>query len=558
MKNRGPQPNLSGVELIRGDKVEEILRDKNFLKEWSDLSAACPWSTACQAWEFAEAWFSVYQATHEPLLVIQKDPTGRLLGLLPLAIERASGAMTHVGAHQAEYQVWLATNYNRNSFIEDALDKLALAYPGGRLDLQYLPPGSPIDWCSSGGRWGARAILREKKRPLMALGAQSLVEESLRKKSNKSRINRLKRIGPLSLIEIDTRDQLAKTLDTIAEYCDLRQGAINASLPFRDDPRKKEFCLRLLEKPGISHVSALMLGDTVAAANIGLINRTSVSLGIVVHSPFLAEHSPGKILLLLLARELGRQGFTEFDLTPGGDMYKDRSADRYDQVHILNIRFSRAEYVRDILKTQLRTAITQILGARSQGVTAQIRRLNRVGMRNLATNAFLMAARFFNRRKTRYYAISSRDFHETHVDRIFNVNCISDLLCYESVDGRGRSKSQFLFDATQRLEAGDRVYTLVENGKLMHCAWISQSENLHGGQVSVSLEFPPNSYLLWEDYAHPDARHRGLARRSLEQRLYDAARLPDAQTILIKSDAGEVQAGDIPGANEFRYYSVLT
>src|SRR5690349_14376969 len=105
------------VEVVRGAEARALLRDPEFQRAWSTLAATCIWGTPCQTWAFADAWLSAYATRYDPLLIIQKDQAG-LAGLLPLAIEKPSGSIVHVGAHQAEYQVWLATEENANRFIE--------------------------------------------------------------------------------------------------------------------------------------------------------------------------------------------------------------------------------------------------------------------------------------------------------------------------------------------------------------------------------------------------------------------------------------------------------
>jgi CelD/BcsL family acetyltransferase involved in cellulose biosynthesis len=541
------------VELIQGDAAAALLRDPEFRQAWSKLASTCMWSTSCQTWAFADAWLSVYQDTHEALLVIQRNGS-ELDGLLPLAIKRASGSIVHVGAHQAEYQVWLATEPNADSFIELALDALAVAYPGKRLELQYLPPGSPISWCRNGSRWAQKVLLQEKRRPLLALGPNSAVEESLRKKSNKSRINRLKKIAPLTLVQIKTREQLSAVIDTIADYCDLRQGAINSSFPFRDDPRKKEFCLRLLVRPGITHASALMLGDRVVAANIGLLNRTSVSLGIVVHSPFLAEHSPGKILILLLARELGQQGFSDFDLTPGGDMYKDRSADHSDTVYVLRVCFSRIDYLREAAKARVRAGAIHLLQGRSPVFVSGLKAIARTSLGGLLEDAIGKIIRASSKRnEPRYYTVPVEQVQQLPSSSAFRINSISDLLCYEPTGRSDRSKTQFLLDVLRNLEAGGKAYTLVENGVLLHCGWISRPQEGRSSNNDQAFDYPPASCLIWDDYTHPAGRPRDLAGLCLVQRLHDAAGLSGIETIVVKCDTPRADKGSASDPSELEF-----
>lgn len=535
------------IEMVRGAEANALLQDTGFQRAWSTLSSTCIWGTPCQTWAFAEAWLSAYADRYEPLLIIQNDQSGRLRGLLPLAIERSSGSIVHVGAHQAEYQVWLATADNASSFIESALDALAATYPGKRLELQYLPPGSPVGWCEAGTRWGKRALLQEKRRPLLALGPGSAVEESLRKKSNKSRINRLKKVGPLTLVRIQTREQLSAVIDTIADYCDLRQGAINATLPFRDDPFKKEFCLRLMERPETTHASALMLGDEIVAANIGLLNRTSVSLGIVVHSPLLAEHSPGKILILLLAQELGKQGFSDLDLTPGGDLYKDRSADHSDTVYVLRLYFSHRDYILEAVKARLHSAAIRNLKTLSPTTVSRLKTVYKSGFRGFLAR---MKSSFLHSDLTRHkpvsYRISAEQARQYPSCSIFKRNCISDLLCYEPPSKRAPSKTEFLVDAARNLEAGAQAYTLVEDGVLLHCGWISRPGT---GRTNVDEATPVGSStcVIWDNFTHPKGRSNDLIKMSLSQRLHDAAMLHGVESIIVRCEAG---SDLVPGLGE--------
>jgi CelD/BcsL family acetyltransferase involved in cellulose biosynthesis len=525
------------ISLIRGDAADELLRDPTFQKAWSDLAAACPWSTSCQSWAFAEAWIESYLETYELLLVVQYNKADGLNGLLPLAVHRNSGQIKHVGAHQAEYQVWLARETQADLFIENALDALAVEYPRQRLRLQYLPPGSPLGWTERQHRWGAHTTIREKKLPLLRLGSNSSVEQSLRKKGNKSRINRLQKVAPLRLVQLHTPEELASVLDDVSDFCDLRQGAINSVLPFRDDPQKRAFCLRMIEKPGLLHAAVLMSGDSVIAANIGQINRSSVSVGILCHSPFLAGQSPGKILLLMLARELGRQGFSDLDLTAGGDSYKDRSADHYERVHTIDVYFGRTRYSGARVGAYIRHEASRLLGTRAQVLSARLRRMAKAPMPAIVEQAISMARLQTPRRKSRqFHAILAEQARQLQATQVLRVNCISDLLSYQPSGRFDRSKSAFLSNACRRLEAGDWAYTFSENEVLLYCTWISRARPGEGPDGDDGFACPPRSCLLWDDYLHPSVKARELQSMSLAQRLRDAARIPDIDTILVQSE----------------------
>ena len=466
-----------GVTLVHGLAAGALLDDVEFRQAWCDLSAACPWATPWQSFGYATAWLSVYERDFEPLLVLQRDSSGTLTGLMPLAIDKRSGALVHVGAHQAEYQGWLTVEARSDRFITEAIETLRLAYPRQRLRLHFLPPGTPVDWCAA-GRWGL--ILRQKKRPLLALGGAGGVEKSLKKKHTRNRINRLQRVEHLRFVQLYTREQLEQIIDALADDCDLRQGALNASLPFRDDPNKREFWLRLLDTPGLAHASVLLLGEKVIAAHIGLINRTSVALGVMAHSPFVAENSPGKLLILMLGRELGQQGFRDLDLTPDG-AYKDQIANHADRVHSLSLHFHPADFVRALLKERMRLCAKRLLGPRGQNLVTRTNEWVVARYQHLAHKAT-------HRRATLLYSTSPEKVRSLDQDPLLKVNCIPDLLLYRPAGKTRRSRTEFLKQALERLEAGDRSYTLVRDGVLLHCAWLGAMRPPRDG--SCRLVFP--------------------------------------------------------------------
>ena len=116
----------------------------------------------------------------------------------------------------------------------------------------------------------------------------------MRKKSNKSRMNRLARHGPVEFVELTTPEELDREYDEIIAFTDFRQGAIHDICPFADDARKRAFYRELLRQPELLHVTVMRAGGKTIAAHIGLRSGRELILGIVCYSPFVAEHSPGK------------------------------------------------------------------------------------------------------------------------------------------------------------------------------------------------------------------------------------------------------------------------
>lgn len=368
------------IELREGDSAFELLSEEAFGRQWDSLHAACPWATALQTRAYADIWYSVYAPVHEPLFAFALNETGELTGLLALGRHRSTGALVHVGAHQAEYQVWLSDAEVGDAFIEATLDRLALRFPGGRLTLRWLPSGAPLAWLEPTRPWAARTRFEAFPRPLMTVGAGSAVEPSLRKKNNKHRLNRLRELGPVRLEVLRSRAEIEPIFDQLVDFCEFRNGARYECLPFHDDPYKREFYLQLVDAPAITHASVLWAGNTILAANIGGREDTSVQLGLITQSPFVSKYSPGVLLFLLLGRELGCAGFQDLDLTPSDDLkYKERFADHFDTVHTGTIFFhERAARMHD-RKRRVVSALKSCLGV--FGLTPETIRLGLGGMR---------------------------------------------------------------------------------------------------------------------------------------------------------------------------------
>jgi CelD/BcsL family acetyltransferase involved in cellulose biosynthesis len=303
------------IEILRGDQARDCLRNPDFLSSWDALYQGCGWGTVFQSPAFARVWYSAYEPLYEPLLVYEAGPSGDLAALLPLAVRRETHELAVCGVPNAEYYVWIARDGNEHFFF-DALQEVWKMFPQGRLRFMFLPPKTPVT------ELPPRSIMIPIERPFCALDGNS-ASESLRKKSNKSRINRLERMGRLEFIQIGSRAELEPHMDRIAEYCDVRQAAVNGSIPFQDDPPKRDFFLMLADEPSVAHYTALTLDGEVIAVHLGFKNRSEVALGLIAHAPSLDRHSPGKLLLLFLIEKLAASGYERFDLTPGG-AYKDR------------------------------------------------------------------------------------------------------------------------------------------------------------------------------------------------------------------------------------------
>ena len=330
------RPRVS-VELVRADRALARLDDAAFTAAWDQLRAACPWATSFQSVAFADAWYRLHAELYEPIIVEGRDEQGELVGLLLLARRRGGRTLVGAGDFHAEYQTWIATEAAADAFARQALDALQQAFPRGRLHLTYLPAGTPLGWVAAASGWPRRIQLRRRLGGFIDLTDRARLDASLRKGHNRNRLNGLRRIGEVRLETIETVDGLLAEIDEIAVLCDIRQGAVNDSLPFTNNPLKLPFHVELMRK-GLLRATILRVGSAMGSAHLDMINGDDVLNYLTAYAPALSRQSPGSLHTLMLAQQLAEEGVQRYDLSPGGG-YKDRYATDRDEVHRMTVQF---------------------------------------------------------------------------------------------------------------------------------------------------------------------------------------------------------------------------
>jgi len=473
--------------------------------------------------------------------VLANDSRGGLTGLFTLAVSEADGRLVFAGADLAEYQVWISTPELGNRFIEAALDRLRDRFPGKSLRLLFLPSKAPLDWVAPDRPWGKACHLRPLAHPLMSLGDGARFRESLRKKSNKSRLNRLRQLGEVRLQRLTTADELAAVWDEIYTLSCFRLAAFHRVEVWERADLRRALYLRLIETPRTIHATLLRAGDQLIAAHVGVYNREQVLLGILVYSPLVSKHSPGKLHLLMLAEELAKEGVPTFDLTPGGE-YKDNFATHFDEVYVLNIFFDRKGYLNYKTTRLAVDAGKRLLGMadispeRIKDLSRQVRsKLAHTRFSRLPQNvARTLKKRLWNTGEMRIYVMDPEAVIRLPNPQVMRRDCLEDLLCYEQAEGWQLPKDEFLRRAAAGLENGNHIYTYAEGGRLLHYGWLieRQVESILSevGQTSYLL---PDSAVLADFYTNPLARGRGLYQKSLPQMLHDAKAIPGTQRIYI-------------------------
>ena len=318
----------------RGDDAHRLLDDPAFLAEWRSLAAADPKHTWFQEPTFAGAWYAAYASRHEAFLVTGWQD-GALAGLMPLAL--TGDGLVHAGAHQCEYQGWIAAPEIDATFGRLAVEA-AMKTWRGRWEWRNTAPGIPSDWIEDPGARGTLATAFES--PLLDVADSEFIDARMKGRLRSYR-NRLERRG-MRYARFTDAASAREFLPRLERWCDLRQAAAHGSVPFALDSAKADFHARLLACPEEVWLSVLWLEELPVAAHLGPFAHGELAMGVQGYDPREGKLSPGTILMFEMAADISSAGGRLLDLTPGGDAWKERYASRHRTLHHVVLHGSRA------------------------------------------------------------------------------------------------------------------------------------------------------------------------------------------------------------------------
>lgn len=324
------------VDLIEGAPAHALLRDEAFIRQWTELSTADPRSTVYQEPEFCSAWFDASGAREQPVLLVGRDDDSRaLVGLMVLSRPTGTNRIRHAGAHQAIYDGWIAKPELQSAFAAAAVERVFEVVRPRRWLFRYLPPGSRVGWAERSGATVAPIVSRIStyQLPIWDLTDAAFLQKKVKHKRLRNYANRYKKEGDLVLERITDPDRAAAAVEQLVTWVDFRQGAVNWSLPFREDETKLDFYQALARSNQSTRVTMLRVDARPLAIQLDTYDRDQICLCLHGYDPSEGQRSPGMILLVRLAEELLAEGVRQIDMTPGENTWKDDYTNRWDEGH---------------------------------------------------------------------------------------------------------------------------------------------------------------------------------------------------------------------------------
>jgi len=135
--------------------------------------------TPYQSYNYISSWYEAYGRQYTPLLIFQLSRQDKLAGLLPLAIHNNNGTFEVAGAHQAEYQAWLADTSCEDTFIQESLRTIFKKFNIEKLTFKYVLESAPLHWLYS-KTWSKHYILKSQRRPLINLEGDKFSLKSIK------------------------------------------------------------------------------------------------------------------------------------------------------------------------------------------------------------------------------------------------------------------------------------------------------------------------------------------------------------------------------------------
>jgi CelD/BcsL family acetyltransferase involved in cellulose biosynthesis/RimJ/RimL family protein N-acetyltransferase len=519
------------LQIITGDEAIALVQDSTFVSSWLNLAEKDKKVTVIQEPPFVITWYKQYSSNYVPILCLAYDNEDALVGLMPLARNLNEDGLIHAGAGQAEYHGWIADPEVDVEFPVECLIKIKNTFNIRTWQWRWLPPKAPIEWLFSQRlrNEGIYVNYRTQTSPLWDLNDKTKYEKLLRNKTVRNEINRYKKRGPYFLERIRDKDRTRELIDVLRVQNDFRHEIVHNLRPFASDKNKSLFFIERQNYPDANHFTVLWSNDKPIAFNFGACSRDTVYLGLCSHDPLENKNSPGKLLLLEMAPMLIGEGYRFLDLTPGGDQYKERFANAYQELVEPQFFFTRQEKLYDDTVKMARGLSKKILY--KIGITAEqahdLVDQIKTAKRNIPAKLIRKLKRsIYDSSTLLYYRLLTGTAEISNFrDPEINVQNFADLLEYTE-SNPWLTRRKLLSEAQERFSAGETLYSIAKEGVLVHYGWMIKGGREHRlGEVDMTFNSPTDSIVLYDFYTEPSFRRQGFYLRNLKQMIGDGYKM---------------------------------
>ena len=516
------------VQQVRGMTELSASCVHGALQQWDDVLAGDLSATLYQGREWCTAWYDCYADAFDPIVltVLSHD---KLVGVVPLCIERGNGYLHFAGAAFSDYRDVVALPEQRVRVLEALVDYYRDTGPPNVFRIGPMPPDSASATLLPAivARRGVQGMPRNHSGWRYLAQLVTADTNPLKSKTLKYNYNWYKRNGGSIDVEVVTdRKQWIELRQIFFDQHSLRQLTAGRKVSF-DDPRKAALFDRMFDAE-CGHFCVLRANDRVIATHFGFRSGTLLHWGAPAFDIREAARSPSLLLIAIIMNDLERWGLSGLDLTIGEGFLKERFSNVRVALPSVDLFPTAKAFHLDHLRTHIASQIkarprVMVVAGRAAGFVTRLRsafeRHGISGSLSLLGRHARQSLWEFNTGLV--FTITPGTLSTTEpkpsVENIrHGINAYEDLLCW--------SGSDVLTDYTIRktaesilsnAKAGRTLHTLVVGGRLA-CVGLSYLPDAPAQLTetgNLPFTFKAGSASLYSFYTMPEFRGQGFYQR---------------------------------------------
>jgi hypothetical protein len=552
------------IKIVKDIQAFYLFSDSDFISRWEELAIQSERVTVFQEPPYVVPWYRLYSNKYQPVLILGYEENSSLIGIMPLAFSLKDHYLTHAVDVVAEYHGWICSKDSEQDFPVQALIAIKKNFKIRIWQWRYLPPRFERNSLSPVALKKEKIYISfaERDSPVLDLKDENKINKIKKNKSIQIKINRYKKKNGLYLERIISKEKAREVFDILSVQCDFRQLAIHRTTPFMNDENKKNFYIERMDFPENNHFTILWSGNIPVAFHLGVCDSDSVYLGLSSYNPVEEKNSPGGILMVKLIELLREEGYHYFDLTPGGDLYKEKYSNIHQKLYMPIISFTKRDKIISDLKILLLESAKKsmfLVGTRPEIVRRKL--YNAIAsLKNLfrATPLEIVREAISSIYERKVYVLyeycpDNSSLRNFQIEERISVNNYPDLLLYnDSVPWI--NKTDLTRIALKRFASDEILYTSVINGVLAHYGWIVKvgKENNFSG-FDIMLDSPEDSCILYDFFTEPIFNSQGLFIHTVEKMLYDCLN-NDRKKVYLWASENNTQSKDVIEKIGFRAY----
>ena len=445
--------------------------------EWRRLVDGDPLASIYQGPGWCMPWYRCYADAFDPFVIVV-SARGRVVGLLPMAVDRATREFVFASNTAADYRDIVALSGYREAVVRELVRHYVNGRFTGPLQVGWIDPSSdtPALVAKICDEKGLRHVLR--RQPCYRWFPPAPAKPSAHKF-----LNWYKRNGAVTFEVIDSEPAWEVFREEYYRQHTLRQFQAGRQTAF-DDSRRRALYEELFHSREIQrHVTAFCLDGRMLAGHFGYVWRGVLLLGPPTIRLEDEQRSPAVILLSWIIQNAESLGLKGFDLTIGDSDFKKRLGNQCVQLLMVEIHSGPVGYhlraARDGVVAATKRAVEKAAGpdawyAHIKPAAARLaferERISEVGVAAAVRDAIAAAARrVYDPGIERTFALtppSAATFDGGAVasDCVVHENCIEDLLTWTgSSPTAARAMTACARSYARLRNAGETLHTLVVN-----------------------------------------------------------------------------------------------